>query len=41
MSMRAVVYKNSFEVTVEKVQKPNIIHPDDVIVKGIFFRTFL
>ncbi|PFH47455.1 hypothetical protein AMATHDRAFT_77197 [Amanita thiersii Skay4041] len=31
--MRAVVYDNPFSVSVQKVPKPTILHPDDVIVK--------
>ncbi|KAF8991984.1 hypothetical protein BDQ17DRAFT_1254357 [Cyathus striatus] len=31
--MRAVVYDNPFAVTVKEVQKPQILHPDDIIVK--------
>jgi threonine dehydrogenase-like Zn-dependent dehydrogenase len=37
--MRAVVYDEPFKVTVRSVQKPTILHPDDIIVKGT--RTFL
>ncbi|TFK33381.1 GroES-like protein [Crucibulum laeve] len=33
MSMRAVVYDKPFTVTVREVEKPKILHPDDVIVK--------
>jgi len=32
-TMRAVVYKGPFQVAVEEVEKPKILHPDDVIVK--------
>lgn len=35
MSMRAVVYDEPFKVTVRSVQKPKILHPDDIIVKGV------
>ncbi|KAF7305252.1 Glutathione-independent formaldehyde dehydrogenase [Mycena chlorophos] len=31
--MRAVVYDEAFKVTVREVDKPTILHPDDVIVK--------
>jgi len=31
--MRAVVYKKPFEVAIEQVPKPELIHPDDIIVK--------
>ena len=31
--MRAVVYKKPFEVAVETVEDPKILHPNDVIVK--------
>ncbi|KAF7296784.1 Glutathione-independent formaldehyde dehydrogenase [Mycena indigotica] len=31
--MRAVVYDKPFKVTVREVEKPKILHPDDVIVK--------
>ena len=31
--MRAVVYKKPFEVAVESVPDPKILHPNDVIVK--------
>lgn len=34
MSMRAVVYDKPFSVSVQKVKKPVIEHPDDIIVKG-------
>lgn len=34
MSMRAVVYKKPYEVAIEHVKRPTILHPDDVIVKG-------
>ncbi|KAF8495078.1 GroES-like protein [Gautieria morchelliformis] len=33
MSMKAVVYKKAFEVTIEDVRRPKIEHPDDVVVK--------
>ena len=33
-SMRAVVYKGPFEVAVEEVEKPKILHPDDIIVRS-------
>ncbi|KAH0581513.1 hypothetical protein H2248_011226 [Termitomyces sp. 'cryptogamus'] len=33
-TMRAVVYEKPFKVSVQRVQKPAIVHPDDVIVKG-------
>lgn len=32
--MRAVVYDKPFTVTVREVEKPIILHPDDIIVKG-------
>lgn len=32
--MRAVVYKKPFEVGVEEVARPELTHPDDIIVKG-------
>ena len=32
--MRAVVYEEPFKVTVREVEKPQIQHPCDVIVKG-------
>ena len=32
--MRAVVWKKAFEVVVEDVPKPQLEHPDDIIVKG-------
>ena len=32
--MRAVVYDKPFTVTVREVEKPKILHPDDIIVKG-------
>ena len=32
--MKAVVYKKPFEVSIEDVPKPEITHPDDIIVKG-------
>jgi threonine dehydrogenase-like Zn-dependent dehydrogenase len=32
--MRAVVYDKPFSVSVQKVEKPKILHPDDIIVKG-------
>jgi threonine dehydrogenase-like Zn-dependent dehydrogenase len=32
--MRAVVYDKPFSVTVREVEKPTILHPDDIIVKG-------
>lgn len=32
--MRAVVYDKPFTVTVREVEKPRILHPDDIIVKG-------
>ena len=32
--MKAVVYKKPFEVGVEEVAKPELTHPDDIIVKG-------
>ena len=35
--MRAVVYKKPFEVAVEDVPKPELQHPDDIIVKGRSF----
>ena len=40
--MRAVVWKKAFEVVVQDVPKPEILHPDDIIVKGsyTFFRRF-
>ena len=31
--MRAVVYKKPFEVAVESVPDPTILHPNDAIVK--------
>ena len=31
--MKAVVYKKPFEVAVETVDDPKILHPNDVIVK--------
>ncbi|KAJ7641296.1 hypothetical protein FB45DRAFT_1022056 [Roridomyces roridus] len=31
--MRAVVYDKPFSVTVKEVEKPKILHPDDIIVK--------
>ncbi|KAF7329615.1 Glutathione-independent formaldehyde dehydrogenase [Mycena kentingensis (nom. inval.)] len=31
--MRAVVYEKAFKVSVQEVDKPKIIHPDDIIVK--------
>lgn len=31
--MRAVVYDQPFKVTVREVEKPKILHPDDIIVK--------
>jgi hypothetical protein len=34
-TMRAVVYDSPFKVSVRNVPKPTILHPDDVIVKGI------
>lgn len=33
-TMRAVVYDKPFSVSIQKVQKPSILHPDDIIVKG-------
>jgi len=33
MSMRAVVYDKPFSVSVREVEKPKILHPDDIIVK--------
>lgn len=35
--MRAVVYDKPFTVTVRDVAKPIILHPDDIIVKGMLF----
>lgn len=32
--MKAVVYKKPFEVGVEDVPRPELTHPDDIIVKG-------
>lgn len=32
--MKAVVYKKAFEVGVEEVARPELTHPDDIIVKG-------
>ena len=32
--MRAVVYEGPFKVSVQEVEKPKILHPCDVIVKG-------
>ena len=32
--MRAVVYEGPFKVSIGKVDKPKILHPNDVIVKG-------
>ncbi|KAG5731482.1 hypothetical protein E4T56_gene4377 [Termitomyces sp. T112] len=32
-TMRAVVYEKPFKVSVQRVQRPAIVHPDDVIVK--------
>jgi hypothetical protein len=32
--MRAVVYDKPFSVSVREVEKPTILHPDDIIVKG-------
>ncbi|KAJ7059258.1 hypothetical protein C8F01DRAFT_1370827 [Mycena amicta] len=31
--MRAVVYEEAFKVTVREVDKPKILHPDDIIVR--------
>ena len=36
-AMRAVVYDQPFKVTVREVEKPKILHPDDIIVKGKSF----
>ncbi|KAF8872447.1 GroES-like protein [Gymnopilus junonius] len=33
MAMRAVVYDKPFTVTIREVEKPKILHPDDIIVK--------
>ncbi|KAJ7776020.1 hypothetical protein DFH07DRAFT_73880 [Mycena maculata] len=33
MTMRAVVYDKAFSVSVREVEKPKILHPDDIIVK--------
>ncbi|KAF8911697.1 GroES-like protein [Gymnopilus junonius] len=35
MAMRAVVYDKPFTVTIREVEKPKILHPDDIIVKTI------
>lgn len=32
--MRAVVYDKPYSVSIREVQKPVIVHPDDIIVKG-------
>lgn len=32
-TMKAVVYDKPFEVAIRQVQKPQILHPDDIIVK--------
>ncbi len=34
--MKAVVYKKPFEVGVEEVTRPELTHPDDIIVKGAY-----
>ena len=34
VQMRAVVYDEPFKVSVRNVQKPQIEHPNDVIVKS-------
>jgi len=34
IEMKAVVYKKPFEVAVEDVPRPELTHPDDIIVKG-------
>ncbi|KAJ7617715.1 alcohol dehydrogenase GroES-like domain-containing protein [Roridomyces roridus] len=31
--MRAVVYDKPFSITVKEVEKPKILHPDDIVVK--------
>ncbi|KAG6856607.1 hypothetical protein H0H87_002562 [Tephrocybe sp. NHM501043] len=33
--MRAVVYDGPFQVSIQHVKKPTILHPDDIIVKGL------
>lgn len=33
-TMRAVVYDKPYSVSIREVQKPVIVHPDDIIVKG-------
>ena len=37
VQMRAVVYEGPFKVSIGKVNKPTILHPNDVIVKGTCF----
>ena len=37
--MRAVVWKKAHEVAVEEVPKPEIVHPDDIIIKCEFCST--
>ena len=34
VQMRAVVYDGPFKVSIQNVEKPEIQHPNDVIVKG-------
>lgn len=29
------MYKKPFEVAIEQVPKPELVHPDDIIVKGL------
>lgn len=33
-TMRAVVYEKPFSVVIRDVEKPQILHPDDVLVKS-------
>lgn len=39
--MRAVVYDKPFSVSVHQVEKPKLSHPDDIIVKGSPYLTFI
>ena len=34
VQMRAVVYEGPFKVSIKNVEKPTILHPNDVIVRG-------
>ncbi len=34
VQMRAVVYDEPFKVSIQNVEKPTLLHPNDVIVKS-------